>query len=206
MCLFVAALFLFGCASKQPFVRFSELRTLTSAPEEFDELQGESGVANAKISLRAPGLRGSASGTIRHAQANQYMVELYGRGELFMKVYYTGVQTVVWPVSGSPQIFTNDSAPTLRTAVNSLLPDWRLDDVLPVPISRESDADVSSWAEIRDDEYQQRIVRDGHDVIYKSYQRRSDDSTFPFRRVTLQSETGESRMTWSIEPGDRSTH
>ncbi len=195
----------FGCASTRPFARFQKATPLIDAPSEFKLLQASRGQVNATISMRAPGLRGSASGVVRHAKADQYLVELYGRGELFMKVYFTGEQTVVWPLIGSPQIFARSSTPTLRSAVHRMLPDWRLDDVLPIPYSIANSSATSEWAAYGGKSFQQRIERDDHDVLYKTYKGRRPDSTFPFHTVTLQTESGNCRMKWRLKPDNQPT-
>jgi len=186
-----------GCAARSPVERFREYRPLTEIPERLKETGKSPEKVRAKISLRAPGLRGTASGIIRHARDGQYLVELYGRGELFLRVYFTDTQTVLWPAVGMPEFFAPDETPTLRQSVHELLPAWRLDDVLPVVMSEHS-AMVSRWSADRN-KILQVIERNGYDPLWKAYSRVSADTEFPFRKVALYSESGRSRLTWILD-------
>ncbi len=192
------ALFLIGCAAQQPLVRFESLPALQGRPRTFDQLADEPGQVQAKISLRAPGLRGAATGIVRHAKGGQYLIELYGRGELFLKVYFTGTQTVLWPATGMPTVFAADSTPSLQESVHLRLPNWRLDDLLPVShVTADKDASIE-WAGYDDRAVCECIKRDHFDPLYKSYSKPTDNRVFPFGKVVLQTATGSSRLTWSL--------
>jgi len=186
--------------------QFAEMTPLQDAPKSFEGIADVPGQVQAKISLRAPGLKGTAKGIVRHAQGDQYLIELYGRGELFLKVYFTEKQTILWPATGMPEFFSNDSIPTLKQSVHWLLPNWRLDDVLPVPLkSAEKNAEFV-WKVGKGGDCSQQIARAGFETIYKSYANQSEDRSFPYRVVSLGNESGTSRLTWSLRPHRQSSH
>lgn len=188
-----------GCSAIQPMIRFQEGEPLNERPAVFNRLFDQPAQVDAKIKLKAPGLIGIANGIVRHANNEQYMIELYGRDELFLKVYFTGTQTILWPASGMPKFFASDSTPTLKQSVHQLLPDWRLDDVLPVPISNRVDLSGTQWVSDRGTCFTERTQRQNYDTLYKSYKKPSGDSTFPFQLVTLSTESGDSRLTWLLK-------
>ncbi|MBK6766868.1 MAG: hypothetical protein IPG71_11325 [bacterium] len=191
-----AAIVLQGCTATSPLARFEECARLSVMPEKFESVQNSTAQVDAAISLKAPGLRGKAEGIVRHANGGQYLIELYGRGELFLKVYFTATQTVLWPAAGMPAFFEPDSTPTLNFAVHSRLPKWRLDDVLPVPMARDS-VTASDWRIARRGPVQ-RIDRDGCVPLIKQYLREGNDPQFPYRKVVLSTETGSSSLVWSL--------
>ncbi|MBL0060276.1 MAG: hypothetical protein IPP40_01965 [bacterium] len=195
-----------GCAATQPKKVFAEMAPIEQSPEVFAGISDQPGQVDAKISLRAPGLKGSATGIVRHAQGGQYLIELYGRGELFLKVYFTGKQTILWPATGMPEFFNNDNIPTLRTSVHSLLPSWRLDDVLPVPRTQIDTSAKVVWKKSPANECAQKIDRTGFDTIYKAYIKPADDPCFPYRVVSFGNEAGTSRLTWSLRPHRQSSY
>ncbi len=185
-----------GCSVRRPLERFRDFRPLDGVPAEFANLNAAPAQATARISLRAPGLRGTADGIIRHARDGQYLIELYGRGELFLKVYFTRTQTVLWPAVGSPEFFTPEESPTLKETVHVLLPAWRLDDVMPIRLSKSA----GSWSTNRTGDGPLEVVqRSQFDPLWKQYRRGTGRNDFPYRKVTLYSESGKSRLTWSLQ-------
>lgn len=192
-----------GCTATRPAARFKEMRELPARPVEFDKVQAQPSQMDAKISIKVPGLHGTASGILRHAKADQYLIELFGREELFLKVYFTGTQTVLWPAIGAPKFFSPDSTPTLRESVHSLLPDWRLDDVLPIPVGSSASNRVTDWRIDKQGQPTERINRPAHEMIYKTYKTASGDQAFPYRKVVLQGENGGTRLTWTLKPNSR---
>ena len=204
--LIAVSLFLGGCSATLPVAQFSKMIPTERPPDVFESIAEQPGQVDAKISLRAPGLKGSAKGIVRHAQGDQYLIELYGRGELFLKVYFTGKQTVLWPATGMPAFFDNENIPTLKTSVHRLLPDWRLDDVLPVPRTQIDTGAETEWMANSLDECAQKIDRAGFEMVYKVYTKQADDPCFPYRVVSLGDEAGTSRLTWSLSPYRKSSH
>lgn len=186
-----------GCVSRQPAMRFDSFRRLEKAPAVLEREYNEDGLANARVSFRAPGLRGAASGIVRVASGNKYLIEVYGRGELFLKIYFTDTQTILWPTAGAPQLFPRNNSPALNEVVNELLPAWKLDDLLPFPVPVQF-PDSTIWAGGDNSHYIERINRVGFDVLYKEYEQPLNGETFPFRRVRLHNETGKSRLIWSL--------
>lgn len=196
----------YGCSATLPVAQFSKMTPMERSPGVFKSITNRPGQVDAKISLRAPGLKGSAKGVVRHAQGDQYLIELYGRGELFLKVYFTGKQTILWPASGMPEFFDNNEIPTLKTSVHQLLPDWRLDDVLPVPHAQIDTYAITEWMANSHDECAQKIEREGFETVYKVYTKQADDPCFPYRVVSLGDATGTSRLTWSLSPSRKNSH
>ncbi len=204
--LIAVSLFVGGCSATLPIVQFAEMAPIERSPAVFESITDQPGQVDAKISLRAPGLKGSAKGIVRHAQGGQYLIELYGRGELFLKVYFTGKQTVLWPATGMPAFFDNNKIPTLKTSVHQLLPDWRLDDLLPVPCIQIDTSAETEWMSNSIDECAQKIDRAGFETVYKVYTKQANEPCFPYRVVSLGDEAGTSRLTWSLSPYSKSSH
>ncbi|MCB1061087.1 MAG: hypothetical protein KDB65_12740 [Calditrichaeota bacterium] len=198
-----SCLALLGCAATSPAVRFEKLRAVDSRPVAFNDIGNESSQVNAKIGLKVPGLRGSASGILRHAKEGQYLIELYGRNELFLKVYFTRQQTILWPAVGAPSFFAPDSTPTLRECVHSLLPDWRLDDVLPIPLVPDDNQLNVEWRANSKEQPSERLSRTDQETIYKTFKSASGNAAFPYFKVVLQGEKGDSRLTWTLKPISR---
>lgn len=182
-----------------PLARFETFAPVQKQPAEFSNLQDTAGVVEATIKLKAPGLRGKASGIVRLASGGQYLVELYGRGQLFLKVYFTPTQTILWPAAGMPVIYGLEETPTLDFAVHSRLPKWRLDDVLPVPYIRSDELEILWVADAHDStRYMQRIVRDDCIPLIKGYDKRSGNPQFPYQKVVLATESGSAKLVWSL--------
>ncbi len=200
------SLFVGGCAATSPMKLYSEMHPVEQPPEVFSNITDQPGQVNARISLRAPGLKGRANGIIRHAQGEQYLIELYARGDLFLKIYFTDKQTVLWPTTGVPEFFDNEETPSLSATVSQLLPNWRLDDVLPIHRTQFEHDAIVSWKANSTDEFAQRIYRTGFDTIYKTFSKRVDNASFPFQKVSMGNETGTSVLTWSLRPYQRNSH
>lgn len=192
----LCAAVLSGCAGSSALSTFEVGARLSRPPEQFEHVQDEAAEVEAVISLKAPGLRGKAEGIVRHARDGQYLVELYGRGQLFLKVYFTSTQTILWPAAGMPEFFEPDATPMLNAAVHSRLPRWRLDDVLPVPFSGGA-VDSSDWR-LTERGPMQRIERAECAPLMKEYLRESKDRQFPYRKVVLTNDSGSSRLVWSL--------
>ncbi len=183
-------------------MRFEQMSSASTPPAIFSELLAEPSQVAATIRLKAPGLRGTARGIVRHAGGGNYLVELYGRNELFLKVYFTSTQTVLWPSLGMPRFFSPDETPTLNSTVHSRLPRWRLDDVLPVPlISQHSDSlsGEYEWATDSKNRVMARISRPGCSPLLKLYEKKSGRIAFPHKVVTLSNESGSSKVIWSLK-------
>lgn len=196
-------IFVAACAVRSPLARFEQMKSASTRPAIFSELLMEPSQAAATIRLKAPGLRGKARGIVRHAGGGNYLVELYGRNELFLKVYFTSSQTVLWPSAGMPRFFSPNEIPTLNSTVHSRLPNWRLDDVLPVPlISQQSDSlfNEYEWATDSKNRVMARISRPGCSPLLKLYEKKSGRIAFPHKVVTLSNESGSSKVIWSLEP------
>ncbi len=202
--LLVSALCGIGCATTRPLAKFEALSPLQNRPEVFSKLQDTVRTIEATIKLKAPGLRGKATGIVRHASGGEYLVELYGRGKLFLKVYFTPAQTILWPAAGMPEIYGLDEIPTLNIAVHSRLPKWHLDDVLPVPYTRKS-VDDSIWAAGGSDnrQFMQHIIREDCVPIVKEFHELSGNLQFPYKKVVLATETGSAKLVWSLHHAGR---
>lgn len=192
----LAAVLFYGCAATSALSRFEASERISQVPVKFADVSERPAQVDAIISLRAPGLRGRAEGIVRHANGGQYLIELYGREQLFLKVYFTSTQTVLWPTTGMPEFFGQDEMPMLNAAVHSRLPKWRLDDVLPVPFGR-GDADDSDWRMGVHGPIE-RIEHADCTPLIKQYLRESDDRQFPYRKVVLSNESGSSKLVWSL--------
>jgi hypothetical protein len=198
--LLLLCIFCVGCAASRPSSRFESLIPLSSQPEIFDSIQNVPSQMEAKIGIRVPGLRGTARGILRHAKADQYLIELFGREDLFLKVYITSTQTIVWPAIGAPKFYTAEETPTLSESVHSSLPAWRLDDVLPIPRRSSQEQQYSEWRTDSKARPTERLSRAGSESIYKFYSSASNDPAFPFGKVVLRGENGGTRLTWTLKP------
>ncbi|MCB9357123.1 MAG: hypothetical protein H6506_04990 [Calditrichaeota bacterium] len=189
-----------SCSHVSPLARFSALEELNSIPFCVDSLVAEPDQVEAAINLRAPGLKGRADGIIRHAGNGKYLVELYGRNELFLKVYFLDRQTLIWPAAGMPKVFAREDAPTLDAVVHSRLPKWRLEDVLPVPVSGTNAGEESWRSSGSTSDATERILREKCDPLFKRFKRSGGTPGFPYRTVELCSEAGYSKVVWKLRP------
>lgn len=187
-----------GCASTLPELKFQKADQRSTRPEEFEWPIGKTSLAKVKVSLDSPEMRGSAKGTIRATRNGHVLLEVLGRNDVFLKVYFTDKQVIVWPEAGQPQSNMITDIPSINDVMNQSMPNWRIDDILPISMELNDEGE-RSWALGGDSRYLERIRRQGFDDIYKEYSKPERDSICPFRKVVLRDSSGKFRMTWTIK-------